>query len=65
MWSVISHPFSVGVAQLQPRRIGGSGERLGKPLAEPNCFDLDIGPLGARHACARQDRLTLCGCHGT
>src|SRR5207302_2138888 len=48
VWSVISHPFSVGVAQLQPRRIGGSGERLGKPLAEPNCFDLDIGPLGAR-----------------
>src|SRR5436309_9543602 len=54
VWSVISHPFSVGVAQLQPRRIGGSGERLGKPLAEPNCFDLDIGPLGARQLLERR-----------
>src|SRR5881396_1667519 len=54
VWSAIGHPFSVGVAQLQPGRIGGSRERSGEPLPEPNCFELDIGPLGARQLLERR-----------
>src|SRR5213593_4697413 len=52
--SAISHPFSVRVAQLQPGRIGGSGERSGEPLAEPNRFDLDVRPLRARQLLERR-----------
>src|SRR2546426_7298572 len=46
--SAISHPFSVRVAQLQPGRLGSSGERSREPLAKPNRFDLDVRPLRAR-----------------
>src|SRR5439155_17791782 len=52
--SAISPQLSVGGTQLQPWRLGHVGERSGEPLAKPNRFDFDVGPLRARQLLERR-----------